>query len=218
MRRRRYLTASTAVTVSILGPSSVITASSQERDTELEAISESHRFDGTGATVTDEFDLETGVTIAEATHDGESNFVVELIPTDDSRSQLLVNTIGAYDGAAGVLTDTGRYLVDIDADGAWALEVGQPDPEEDDAESLPVELEGDSAAWDGPFQFEGLGQAHGTHEGQGNFIVEILPHGGRFPGLVFNELDQFDGETTFNLDSIGFVTVEAAGPWSLTLE
>ncbi|WP_049890768.1 hypothetical protein [Natrinema versiforme] len=218
MKRRRYLTASLGLTVPIVGSSGTAATTRRTANTQSEDEPDPLTVGGTGATVTDEFELEGGVTIAEAVHDGEVNFIVELIPTDNGYEELLINAIGEYDGASGVLAEQGTYLLDIDADGEWEIEIRQPRSTADEADSLPVELEGEGSTWDGPFLFDGLGQANGSHEGQGNFIVEILPQEDLFSELVFNELDQFEGETTFDIDGVGFVTVEAAGTWSLSME
>lgn len=214
MQRRRYLAAGFGVAASVIGSSGATAGTETRQEPEREPL----QFDDTGATVTDEFELTGGVTIIEARHDGESNFVVELIPTDNGREELLINTIGAYDGAAGTLAERGSYLLDIDADGNWEIDVRQPSATPDETEPLPVELDGSGPAWDGPFQFDGLGQAHGVHDGERNFIVEILPQEGLFAELVFNEIGQFDGETTFDIDGIGYVIVDADGPWSVTIE
>ncbi|WP_226480090.1 hypothetical protein [Natrinema amylolyticum] len=218
MRRRRYLAVSLGLMGPIVGSTGSIAAVGQETDTDSESEPEPIRFTGSGTSVTEEFELEGGVTITEAVHDGESNFIVELIPTDDGFEELLVNAIGDFNGASGVLAEEGTYLLDIDADGSWEIEIQQPRAAVDDADALPVELEGDRPGWDGPFRFDGLGQARGTHEGEENFIVEILPQDGLFSEPVFNEIGQFDGETTFDIEGVGYVTIDADGPWSLSLE
>lgn len=216
MRRRHYLAASLGLVVPIVGSTGSIAATGQETDPESEP--DPIRFTGSGASVTEEFELEGGVTIAEAVHDGESNFIVDLIPTDDGFEELLVNAIGDFDGASGVLAEEGTYLLDVDADGSWEIEIQQPRATVDEADALPVEIEGEGPEWVGPFRFDGLGQARGTHEGEENFIVEILPQDDRFSELVFNEIGGFDGETTFDLEGVGYVTVDADGPWSIALE
>lgn len=241
MRRRRYLVASaglaiTATGASITGASATIlpeTASERatgERDDAFAADSDEFvadsdefvedpiEFEGEGATVTDEFALEAGVTIAEAVHEGESNFIVELIPVDDGQPRLLVNVIGDFDGASGTIVEDGTYLLDVDADGPWELAVLQPEAAEDEAAPLPVEIDGDGPSWDGPYLFDGLATATGSHEGQGNFIVEVLPQDGTFSELVFNEIGPFEGETTLDVDGVGYVASTADGPWTLTIE
>jgi len=212
MRRRQYLATGIGAVATVAG-CTVVGQAVQPEEYEPTVV-----FEDEGPTVSDEFELEDGITIAEAVHEGDSNFIVELVPTDDEFTELLVNVIGEFDGAAGVIADPGTYLLDVDADGAWEIDILQPEPTEADADPLPVELDGDAPTWAGPFVFEGLGQATGTHESDGNFIVEILTQDAMFPELVFNELDQFDGETTFDVQGVGFITVEAAGPWTLTVE
>jgi len=221
MRRRQYLLVSGGLLALSSGTvqGTAQTAQDDDEADPHEFVEDPITIDGEGATVTDEFDLEAGVTIAEATHDGESNFIVDLVPADGGREQLLVNVIGDFDGASGtMLDDPGTYLLDVDADGAWELTILQPEAEEDDAQSLPLELEGENPTWDGPYLFDGLATATGTHDGQGNFIVEVLPQEGLFSDLVFNEIGVFEGETTVDAEGVGYVTVEADGPWSLTIE
>ncbi|ELY51438.1 hypothetical protein [Natronorubrum bangense] len=217
MRRRHYLIASSGLMASAIGSFGAI-ADTNRGVSSIQAETEPLRFEGSGASVTDEFELESGVTVAEAVHDGESNFIVDLVPTDNGREELLINVIGTYDGASGILAAQGPYLLDIDADGNWEIDLRQPRATDADAETLPVELEDETSTWNGPFLFDGLGQARGTHDGAGNFIVEILPQEGRFSELVFNEIGVFVGETTFDLEGIGYVTVDADGPWSITME
>ncbi|WP_049896561.1 hypothetical protein [Natrialba chahannaoensis] len=222
MRRRRYLAAGLGFGGMVLMGSTLYSSASARQDTDQTVESEPITFSDAGSTVTDEFELEDGVTIVESVHDGDSNFIVDLVPTTGNRAELLVNTIGAYTGATGLIAAAGQYLLDVDADGSWEIEIQQPQATDDDAESLPASLAGDTPDWAGPFQFDGLGEARGVHEGQGNFIVEILPQeesvfGLTFPELVFNELDQFEGETTFSVEGIGYVTVDAAGPWEVEL-
>ncbi len=217
MRRRHYLIASSGLLASAISPFGAI-ADTDRGASSIQAEAEPLRFEGSGATVTDEFDLEGGVTVAEAVHDGESNFIADLVPTDDGREELLINVIGTYDGASGILAEEGTYLLDIDADGDWEIDLRQPRATDADADTLPVELEDETPTWDGPFLFDGLGQARGTHDGAGNFIVEILPQDERFSELVFNEIGGFVGETTFDLEGVGYVTVDADGPWSITME
>jgi len=224
MRRRQYLIIGVGVA---MVPGSIVQATTRttqdevgdEEPTPYELDDDPITFDGEGATVTDEFELEASVTIAEATHDGESNFIVDLVPVNGARPQLLVNVIGDFDGASGtILDDHGTHLLDIDADGTWELTIFQPEADAEDAHSLPLDLEGEDPAWDGPYQLEGLATATGAHEGEGNFIVEVLPQEGPFAELVFNEIGTFEGETTVDVEGVGYVTVEADGPWSLTIE
>ncbi|MXV61265.1 hypothetical protein GS429_04140 [Natronorubrum sp. JWXQ-INN-674] len=130
---------------------------------------------------------------------------------------MLFNAIGPFEGATGELVEPGEYVLDVDADGAWSISIRQPEPAGTDADvdDLPVELQGEHADWAGPIGFDGLVEAHGTHAGDANFIVEVFPVDEPFPELVFNEIGPFEGETTLRADGVGYVVVEADGPWTL---
>ena len=76
-------------------------------------------FSGTG-------DYVTGITYLDGgswhfTHDGDSNFVVWAYSNDDR--DLIVNTIGSYDGNALLTVPAGSYtFFEITADGNWTIE------------------------------------------------------------------------------------------------
>ena len=75
--------------------------------------------------------LHEGIITLVLTHNGFSNFVVELLRADGNSSELLVDTIGEYDaastlrvqrGAVGSALEPGLYALVIQADGEWTVE------------------------------------------------------------------------------------------------
>ena len=77
------------------------------------------RFSGTGDSVTDKISCSSGVW--HFSHDGSSNFVVRAYTTNGT--DLLVNTIGSYDGKKSVDVPKGSVvLFEINADGNWSAE------------------------------------------------------------------------------------------------
>lgn len=82
------------------------------------------RFDGTGVSVSPVLDLDAGLVRFRLTHDGSENFIVELYAADGEPIDLLVNEIGEFTGAQAVeIEEAGSYLLNIDADGDWTVEV-----------------------------------------------------------------------------------------------
>ncbi len=76
-------------------------------------------FSGTGDYVTDKVSCSSGTW--HFSHDGSSNFVVKAYTTNGR--DLLVNTIGSYDGKKSVTVPQGSYVVfEINADGNWSAE------------------------------------------------------------------------------------------------
>jgi len=176
-------------------------------------------FSGTGSEVRDSIQIDGGITVVEAHHEQASefgsNFIVELV--GDGRSgELFVNEIGTYDGTQAALVDAGEYILDVTAEGGWEIEIRQP--RASSAPSPPANFEGDGPDVVGPLLFDGTGTVSGSHDGESNFIVEIVPTDGFVPTVVFNEIGSFSGETAYSVTGIGWVDVDADGEWSLTIE
>jgi hypothetical protein len=79
---------------------------------------------GTGQHATRFFTLKPGVATFRITHNGTSNFAVWLDDVNGKHVDLLANTIGAFDGTKAEDIDrTGIYLLDVDADGEWKIDI-----------------------------------------------------------------------------------------------
>lgn len=178
---------------------------------------ESQSFSGSGAAVEDGVDIEGGLTVVDAIHTGGSgNFQVHLVPSDGDYDEMFVNEIGEYEGETAALINADAYQLDVEADGDWEIEIRQPRAVSGD--SLSQSMSDDKSQVFGPFEFNGSHTATGSHSGDGNFQVHVYPPEGDFGELVFNEIGEYDGETTFRHDGIGYVAVQANGDWSLDLE
>ncbi len=171
-------------------------------------------FTGSGSSVERGIQIDGGLTVVSASHDGASNFVVTLVGGE--YDDLFANAIGEYDGETAALIDQGTYLLDIEADGDWSVEIRQP--RATSGEPLPQSLRGNGPGVAGPFEFTGTHIATASHSGESNFIVEVYPMRGDFAELVVNEIGQFEGESTFRFDGLGWVAVQADGDWTLALE
>lgn len=176
---------------------------------------ETQSFSGSGQTVEEDINISGGLTVIEATHDGDSNFQVTL-QGDSEFGTNLINVIGSFDGAQAELVESGTYLLEINADGNWEVDVKQP--RSNSGDSLPQTLSGQGPDVLGPFDFSGTHIATGSHSGSSNFQVQVYPMEGLFGEVVFNEIGEFEGETTFSHNGIGWVDVNADGEWSLELE
>jgi len=175
---------------------------------------EAQSFSGSGAEVEQDISISGGLTVVEATHSGEDNFQVSLV--GGAFDDLFVNVIGDYDGTTASLVDGGTYTLDVEADSDWDVEIRQPRAASGD--SLSQSLEGTGPEVHGPFEFSGSHIADGSHSGEGNFQVQVYPAEGSFGELVFNEIGEYEGETTFRHSGVGWVAVQADGDWSLALE
>lgn len=179
---------------------------------------ETQTFSGSGATV-EEVVIEGGLTVVDAEHTGESNFQVRIYEGDDDEFGAgFVNAIGDYEGASADLLEGGTQTMDVEADGEWRLEVRQPRATEAEADELPQTMSGDTPDVVGPIAFDGRHTAYGEHDGESNFQARVYPEEGMFGEGVFNEIGEYEGETTFSHDGVGWVDVEADGNWSIEIE
>lgn len=172
-------------------------------------------FSGSGAEVEDGIDIVGGLTVVDADHDGESNFQVSLVD-DGEFDDSFVNEIGEYSGETADLTDAGGYMLDVEADGDWSIEIRQPRAGSGD--ELPQSLSGNGPEVFGPLEFDGTHVADGEHSGESNFQAQVYPAEGSFGESLFNEIGDYSGETTFSFDGVGWVAVQADSDWSIGLE
>ncbi|OVE83187.1 hypothetical protein [Natronolimnobius baerhuensis] len=188
-----------------------------EEEDEAEDVDEPEpqTFSGSGAAVESGIDIVGNLTVVDAEHQGESNFQVSLVG-DGEFDDNFVNEIGDYAGETADLIDAGEYMLDVEADGNWEVEIRQPRAASGD--SLPQSLEDDRNRVLGAFEFDGTHVAEGSHSGESNFAVHVYAAEAQFGELVFNEIGQYEGETTFGFDGVGWVAVVADGDWSLELE
>jgi hypothetical protein len=57
------------------------------------------------------------------THDGKSNFAIVLKDEREKYLSLLINEIGSYAGKKSANVTTGKYYLDVTADGAWTIDI-----------------------------------------------------------------------------------------------
>ena len=179
-------------------------------------------FSGSGQEVTDTFALDDGFTAFVLEHDGESNFQIELIDDDSGETaEFLANEIGTFDGAVGTPIESGTYLMDVNADGDWSIEYGSPSVSGDFEGPPPASIEGSGPNVWGVLNVAERVTIVGSHDGERNFQVEFVENSATdFFGttLIFNEIGEFDGETSEQLDGLGWVIVNADGNYEISIE
>lgn len=160
---------------------------------------------GTGQTATQPFTLPSAVSVAHFTHAGSRNFVVQVYQGD--KKDLLINTIGRYDGVRP-LAGTGQFYLNIEADGAWAVRI---DPISDGGSP---EFQGAGDGVSKLFSPPAAGPWEIRHDGTRNFAVYCRCTGGS--KLVQNEIGPVSGSQMITFPSGPcFWEVQADGVWSL---
>ena len=85
--------------------------------------SSSAHFSGNGDDVISFTTSGTGLRIFTMRHTGDSNFIIKLKDGDGNYRALLVNEIGSYSGRTSESLTTGKYYLDVSADGAWTIDI-----------------------------------------------------------------------------------------------
>ncbi|ELY85943.1 hypothetical protein [Natrinema altunense] len=179
---------------------------------------DAERYEGSGRENVTDLSLDSGLTTLAFEYDGTSDFVVMLGGDDEA---VLVNETGAVEGATGIATSAGDYVLDVAGDGHWTLHVGQPRAPDAEIQTPPVEASGTGPAVVGPVGIEGAATVSGGHDGERNFIVMAYTEddSGQFAGEeVFNEIGAVESETTVDHPGTVWIDVQADGDWSLAVE
>jgi hypothetical protein len=178
---------------------------------------------GSGPEATRPFQLESGLTVIEMKHQGNANFIVDLL--DENGNSVapmgVVNVIGPFQGSTPVqIKRGGQYLLDVQNAGNWQIVVKQPR-----VASAPkvTTFSGDSAQATQLFELSGgLHRVEMTHQGNANFIVDLLDENGAsvVPMGLVNEIGPFEGSRAMTVpdDGIYLFWVEANGPWTIKVD
>ncbi|MFA9501619.1 hypothetical protein ACERIM_02435 [Natrinema sp. H-ect1] len=190
--------------------------------------SDEREFSGTGSEALEDVSVEGGLTVVDATHEGDGEFQVRLIPEEDDGSEddtedtsetestgtLFADSSGEYDGQTAWHMEGGTYQLSVVAGGDWTVTVREP--RETSGDSMPVSLEGTGNEVHGPFEFDGSHQPSGDYDGT-EINVTILSTTRESTQFVFHE-DSIENPTEFEFDGVGYVEVKSDGEWSVDIE
>jgi hypothetical protein len=156
-------------------------------------------------------------------HQGNANFIVDLLDQNGNSVAPMgvANVIGAFQGSTPVqITRGGQHLLDVQAGGQWQITVEQPR-----AASAPktTSFSGNSQQATELFELSGgLHRVQMTHQGDGNFIVDLLDENGASVVLMglANEIGPFEGSRAMQVpdDGIYLFSVQANGPWTIRID
>lgn len=162
--------------------------------------------DGTGAfTLT--LPAGVGYGLVHATHQGTAGFSLTVLDSTGAEAELLVDTIGTYDGTTGLgLTSaTEPATIQVAADGPWTLEISPITA----ATALPAAGHGDGVfLYDGPATDVAL-----THTG-GSYLFAWQQSGAAYDvALLADEAGEFSGTAPLAAGP-ALVVVNSDGDWT----
>lgn len=174
-------------------------------------IFEAFTVEGSGDDVIDFSIPDDQPAVLELNHSGSSNFAVLSYTSAGERGDLLVNTIGSYEGSRPVNFVTGQDVgeLEITADGAWTITAQHLS----EAPTMDTSFEGTG---DRVVLYAGTdSRLAGTHDGDSNFVIMAWSAAGR--DLLVNEIGAYDGTVRIDPATI-VIEVQADGNWTLQTE
>lgn len=187
------------------------------------ASGKSHSFQGTGPKETERFDLDEGLMRISYESSSEDVFTTGLVDMDGDTSgpyiderNLTNNTTKA--GELMNIVNGGSYLIDVDVEGEWSLEISQPGARRDEVAELPFEESGEMPASYGPIKLDEDAQIRASHEGDGVFSVGSMTVDGRWD-VPINDGGQIESTTRpFRDSGIAWINVVGTNNWSIRIE
>ena len=198
------------------------TATTPTNTTEAPAPSPTESFDkqyGTFTAVTKQgsgdsvIDLPTGAKagLVTATHTGDANFAIKDLDAENKSVDLLVNTIGAYNGttAWGFGLSRGKSVkLEVTASGAWTIKLAP-------IGSAPFLGNQNSGKGDAVCLWTGSATNWAiTNKGQGNFVVKANGKGLLGTDLLVNGIGNYDATKAVKAGP-AVSTIESDGDWTI---
>jgi len=175
---------------------------------------------GKGDQASQKFSLQAGLSLWQVEHDGRHNFQVSLLNQEGREVSMPLNEIGTWKGTLLVgIAKPGEYLLNVRADGKWAITIREPRPES--GASKPFAKQGKGSDLAGFVTLpDGLNVFRANYTGEGIFRVKLVDRNGKLVEHIFAQLGPYEGSKAISLGKEGLyaIGVYASGPWSLKIE
>ncbi len=176
------------------------------------AAPKSIKISGSGDDIVDFVKWE-GAAIGIFTNSGSSNFIVRSYDNEGEYVDLLINTIGTYQGTVPIdfASDEQTARLEIKSSGQWKVQILPLSSAR--TSTVPGIITGNS---DDVVILTGgkPDLIKATSTGEGNFIVWSYSSNDR--DLIFNKIAPYSGKATLNSSTI-VLTISAEGDWSLEI-
>lgn len=183
-------------------------AAEAEKARKAEAL----KMSGSGDSVTKTFELDAGFVIFDISLNGGGHAAVQLIDEMGNNEELMVNTIGPYQGKTIALVPSyGNYLLNVTAEGEWAAQGSQEFPEE--FEEGTISGSGDDVRF--VYIENGLRTFNFDYKGDGHFAVLANAN-----VLLANEIGPYSGSTAEKVEdsSVYIISVTSEGDWTVGIQ
>ena len=168
------------------------------------------------------FHLEEGLAIFEMKHNGSTDFYLQLINYRGEKAISL--SIGKWEsrGSTAIhIARSGPHILNVEADSDWVVRITQPAP--DVQLEPPITLRGFGRKASSMFHLEKgetVFHLENANSASHRFIVRLFDDKGRKIKTLVNELGDFEGSKTFDVEREGdfLLNINSGGVWTVFIE
>jgi len=174
-------------------------------------------FSDSGALSGETVQMEDGLVVGEATHDGSGTFEITL--EGGQVPKYLAASDGQYSGKEATYTDESEYTLNVVADGSWELTIRQP--RADSGDSVPVTYSGAGSDVVGPVTLpEEVTARFTNNSSEFNASVTAYPQIVDIASPMFVVGPESDAETQFAGSGISWIDIgiNTDSDWTLEFE
>lgn len=188
----------------------------EEANKQLKELYESkkNKMEGSGDSVTNKMQLNSGLVFFDFNNTGSRNFIVHLKDSSGNTIELLVNTIGNYSGKVSTaIPVSGEYYLEVKSSSNWNATVTQETPPVSKKVPGTINGHGDDVVFiDVP---SGNHIVKLKHTGSRNFIIKVNDQ-----NLLVNKIGTYEGSSSQVFKNSGMYSfaIKADGDWSITIE
>jgi hypothetical protein len=173
------------------------------------------RLSGSGQQASRQFNLSAGLQVFSCDYQGSGYFGVTLLDGTGNYVELLANNVGRLKSSKAVGLSGGTYMLNVTADGYWAVDVSKPS------------LMSSRRSFDGKgpqatYIFElstGLYKFQLKHTGTSNFQVQLLDENGQLEELLSNAVGSCEISKAVKVEQGKHIlNVNADGQWSVEIK
>lgn len=189
-------------------------------------------FEDSGHSVTDTFSLEQGMTMLVFEEESGEGMAADIEQEDGDDGEIwVINEVmftedqehfDRLTGANLVDVEGGEYILDVEAEEEWAINVVQPRSPDEEIRIPPVSADGEETMVAGPVEIDdGATIRFEHHDEEFESFIDVMVYvedESGFDAMDFAftaEESGFEGETRVDVDGVSWVSVRAKGEWSL---
>jgi hypothetical protein len=174
---------------------------------------------GSGTQPTQTFSLSKGLAVSTMQYSGGTKFKAVLLDSAGTQIDVLADVTTNLSGSTASGVPGGQYVVNVDAVGAWEIDVVEAVPAT--LPQIPLTFTGTGPVATQFFQsLGGSATVRSTFSGTGKFTVKLLNSSGDTVNVLADTTGAYDNTATVPLAAgVAYLfDIEGVGPWTVNIQ